>query len=101
MHEESSDERAHSHTHRFFPSAMRLDEIGSIGHRTFDCLPVCANFSVILYMLRSHLYELANPRAAAFAASQQPQDNVYFSLYFSELSQDSETASWPMSAALL
>jgi hypothetical protein len=28
MHEESSDERAHSHTYRFFPSAMLLDEIG-------------------------------------------------------------------------
>jgi hypothetical protein len=49
MHEKSSDERAHGHTYRFFPSAMHLDEIGSIGHRTFDCLPVCANFSAILY----------------------------------------------------
>jgi len=36
MHEKSSDERAHGHTYRFFPSAMHLDEIGSIGHRTFD-----------------------------------------------------------------
>jgi hypothetical protein len=34
MHEKPSDERAHSHTYRFFPSAMHLDEIGSIGHRT-------------------------------------------------------------------
>jgi len=48
MHEKPSDERAHSHTYRFFPSAMHLDEIGSIGHRTFDDLLVCANFSVIL-----------------------------------------------------
>jgi hypothetical protein len=23
--------------YRFFPSAMHLDEIGSIGHRTFAC----------------------------------------------------------------
>src|SRR6266481_451029 len=98
MHEESSDERAHSHTHRFFPSAMHLDEIGSIGHRTFDCLPVCANFSVILYMWRSHLYERANPRDPPFAASRRPQDNVYFSLYFSALSQYFETAFWPLSA---
>jgi hypothetical protein len=35
MHEKPSDERAHGHTHHFFPSAMHLDEIGSIGHRTF------------------------------------------------------------------
>jgi hypothetical protein len=31
MHEEPSDERAHSLTYRFFPSAMLLDEIGSSG----------------------------------------------------------------------
>jgi hypothetical protein len=34
MHEKPSDERAHSHAYRFFPSAMHLDEISSIGHRT-------------------------------------------------------------------
>src|SRR5258707_4059639 len=95
MHEKPSDERAHSHTYRFFPSAMRLDQIGSIGHRTFDCLPVCANFSVSLYASRSHLYERANPRNRSFAASQQPQNNAYFSLCFSALSQDSATAFWP------
>jgi hypothetical protein len=61
MHEESSDERAHSHTYRFFPSAMHLDKIGSIGHRTFDCSPVCANFSMILQRWRSHLDERADP----------------------------------------
>jgi hypothetical protein len=44
MHEESSDERAHSHTYRFFPSAMHLDEIGSIGHRTFDVLASMREF---------------------------------------------------------
>src|SRR6266436_4609771 len=34
MHEKPSDERAHSHTCRFFSPAMLLDEIRSIGHRT-------------------------------------------------------------------
>jgi hypothetical protein len=32
MHEKPSDERAHSHPYRFFPSAMHLDETGSVGH---------------------------------------------------------------------
>jgi hypothetical protein len=34
MHEKPLDERAHSQTHRFFPSAMHLDEISSVAHRT-------------------------------------------------------------------
>jgi hypothetical protein len=33
MHEKPSNERAHSHPYRFFPSAMHLDEIGSVAHR--------------------------------------------------------------------
>jgi hypothetical protein len=35
MHEKPSDKRAHGLPYRFFPSAMHLDEIGSIGHRAF------------------------------------------------------------------
>jgi hypothetical protein len=34
MHEKPLDKRAHSQTRRFFPSAMHLDEISSVGHRT-------------------------------------------------------------------
>jgi hypothetical protein len=34
MHDEPLDKRAHSHTCRFFPSAMLLGEISSAGHRT-------------------------------------------------------------------
>jgi hypothetical protein len=34
MHEKPLDKRAHSHTCRFFPSAMLLGEISSAGHHT-------------------------------------------------------------------
>src|SRR6266853_549051 len=59
---------------RLFPSAMHLDEIGSVGHRSLLLAAVWTKFSTILRMRQSHLYGFVKSLRTGGGANAAPQN---------------------------